>query len=63
MLAVCSAGNVPDVAEALVQEGYVVDYSRYSNLYTAARDARAAGRGIWRSGIRRPDEWRRRVGH
>jgi endonuclease YncB( thermonuclease family) len=61
MLAVCSAGNV---AEALVQEGYAVGYSRYSNLYTAAaRDARAAGRGIWRSSFRRPDEWRHRLGH
>lgn len=64
MLGICSAGNVPDVAEVLVQEGYAVDYSRYSDRYSvAARDARAAGRGIWQGRFERPEQWRHRHGH
>jgi endonuclease YncB( thermonuclease family) len=58
MLGICAAGDVPDVAEVLVQEGYAVDYSRYSNRYSAvAREARAAGRGIWRGSFERPEKW------
>ncbi len=64
MLGICSAGNVRDVGAALVQEGFAVDYSRYSNLYTsAARGARAAGRGIWRGRFEPPEQWRHRRGH
>ncbi len=64
MLGICSAGNVPDIGEALVQDGYAVDYSRYSNLYSAAaRGARAAGRGIWQGNFERPEQWRHRHGH
>ena len=64
MLGICAAGNVPDVGEVLVQEGYAVDYSRYSNLYTAlARDARAAGRGIWHGSFELPEKWRHRHSH
>ena len=63
MLGICSAGNVSDVAELLVQEGYAVDYSRYSWRYSAAaRTARAAGRGIWRGSFENPEQWRHRGG-
>lgn len=60
-LATCSAGDVADLGEALVREGYAVDYRRYSDDYLAAeREARAAGRGIWRGRFERPETWRHR---
>ena len=60
-LAVCSASGVADLGEALVRDGYAVDYRRYSNDYLAVeREARAARRGIWRGRFERPENWRHR---
>jgi endonuclease YncB( thermonuclease family) len=60
-LAVCAAGDVADVGEALVREGYAVDYGGFTSGYPAAeREARAARRGVWRGNFERPQEWRRR---
>jgi endonuclease YncB( thermonuclease family) len=58
-LAVCSAGDIADLGETLVREGYAVDY--YQGGYQAAeREARTARRGLWRGDFERPQDWRRR---
>ena len=60
-LAICSAGAVADLGEALVREGYAVDYGRAGSGYSAAKqEARAARRGLWRGAFERPQDWRRR---
>jgi len=60
-LAICSAGDIADLGEALVRDGYAVDYRRYTSDYLAAEDeARAARRGIWQGDFERPEDWRRR---
>jgi endonuclease YncB( thermonuclease family) len=56
-LAVCSAGSVADVGEALVREGYAVDYGGYA---AAEREARTARRGLWAGTFERPQDWRQR---
>jgi endonuclease YncB( thermonuclease family) len=58
-LGLCSAGPVADLGEALVREGYAVDYmgGRYSS---AEREAREARRGLWRGDFERPEDWRRK---
>jgi endonuclease YncB( thermonuclease family) len=58
-LAICSAGNIADLGEALVRAGLAVDY--FNGGYDAAeREARAARRGLWRGTFMRPQDWRRR---
>ena len=60
-LAVCSAGNIPDVGEVLVREGYAVNFALSSSGYPAAeRDAESARRGLWQGEFERPQDWRRR---
>jgi endonuclease YncB( thermonuclease family) len=60
-LAVCAASGVADLGEALVREGYAVDYGRNGDGYLVAeREARAAKRGLWRGEFERPQDWRRR---
>src|SRR5262245_20440568 len=60
-LAVCSAGNIPDVGEVLVREGYAVNFALSSSGYPAAeRDAQSARRGLWQGEFDRPQDWRRR---
>ncbi len=60
-LAVCSAGAVPDLGEALVRDGYALNYSRYTSAYVSAeRAARAARRGIWQGNFENPERWRHR---
>jgi endonuclease YncB( thermonuclease family) len=60
-LAVCSAGNIPDVSEVLVREGYAVNFALSSSGYPAAeRDAQSARRGLWQGEFERPQDWRRR---
>ena len=60
-LAVCSTGNVPDVGEVLVREGYAVNYTFGSGGYRAAeREAQSARRGLWQGEFERPQDWRRR---
>ena len=59
-LAACSAGDIADLGEALVREGYAVDSGGITSRYTAAQaEARAQRRGIWRGGFERPERWRR----
>ena len=58
-LAICSAGPVIDVGEAMVRAGYAVDFM--SGGYRGAEaEARAEKRGIWRGTFERPQDWRRR---
>ena len=60
-LAVCSGGNIPDVGEVLVREGYAVNFALSFSGYPAAeRDAQSARRGLWQGEFERPQDWRRR---
>jgi endonuclease YncB( thermonuclease family) len=60
-LAVCSAGDINDIGETLVREGYAVDYGDFRGGYPAAEyEARATRRGLWRGDFDRPQDWRRR---
>ena len=57
-LAICSAGPVVDVGEAMVRAGYAVDFM--SGGYRGAEaEARAEKRGIWRGTFEPPQDWRR----
>ena len=60
-LAVCAAGEVADIGEALVREGHAVSFDGFSSGYAAAeREAREGRRGLWRGDFERPQDWRRR---
>jgi endonuclease YncB( thermonuclease family) len=56
-LARCSAGDIADVGEALVREGYAIDFMK-GGYQAAEADARAAKRGIWRGEFEQPRDWR-----
>jgi endonuclease YncB( thermonuclease family) len=58
-LAVCSSGDIADLGERLVREGYAVGYSA-GDYAAAEREAKSAGRGIWAGSFERPQDWRRR---
>ena len=57
-LAICSAGPVADVGEAMVRAGYAVDFMSGGNR-AAEAEARTEKRGIWRGIFERPKDWRR----
>jgi len=59
-VAVCSAGGVPDLGEAMVRDGYAIDLGGAAgNPYAAAEaEAQATKRGIWRGTFQRPSDWR-----
>ena len=59
-IAKCSAHGVPDLSEAMVQDGYAIDLGRKTgSAYASAEsEARAEKRGIWRGTFQRPSEWR-----
>ena len=60
-IAVCSAESVPDLGEALVRDGYAIDFGPGNSAgpYRDAQDeAVAAKRGIWRGTFDRPSDWR-----
>ena len=58
-LAVCSAGDIADLGEAMVRAGYAVDASGFTSRYAAAEaQARAQRRGIWRGPFEHPQDWR-----
>jgi endonuclease YncB( thermonuclease family) len=60
-LAVCSAGNISDVGEILVREGYAVNFALDHGGYPAAeREAQSARRGLWQGEFESPRNWRRR---
>jgi endonuclease YncB( thermonuclease family) len=61
-LAVCAAGNVPDLGEALVREGYAVNYmgGAKGGYPDAEREAQSARKGLWQGEFERPYDWRRR---
>jgi len=60
-LATCSAGNIPDLGEVLVREGYAVNYAFGDHGYPdAEREARSAHRGIWQGEFEQPRSWRQR---
>lgn len=57
-LARCSAGDIPDLGEAMVRAGYAIDFmdGGYGAAEAAARVDR---RGIWRGDFQHPADWRR----
>lgn len=60
-LAVCSAGNIPDLGEMLVREGYAMNFALGHSGYPAAeREAQSARRGVWQGEYESPRNWRRR---
>ena len=60
VVAVCLVGGT-DLAAAMVGAGHALDYPRYSGGAYAdqEREARLAGRGVWRGSFENPAEWRR----
>ena len=59
-VAVCSAGGVPDLGEAMMRDGYAIDLGGAAgNPYRDIEaEAQAAKRGIWRGSFERPSDWR-----
>ena len=57
-LAVCSAGSVPDIGEAMVRSGYAVRLMS-PRYWLAEMDARYHKRGLWRGSFVSPADWRR----
>jgi endonuclease YncB( thermonuclease family) len=58
-LAICSAGAVRDMGEALVRAGLALNYDRYTSRYREAQeDARRVRRGVWSGSFDRPEDWR-----
>lgn len=59
-IATCSVDGVSDVSADLVAQGWAVSGDvRRAGIHAAReREAREAGRGIWRGTFDRPDEWR-----
>ena len=58
-LARCSAGPVNDIGEAMVREGFAIDFMQ-GGYKAAEAEARAAKRGIWAGKFERPQDYRRR---
>jgi endonuclease YncB( thermonuclease family) len=60
IVAVCRTSKVPDLGEALVREGFAVNFGgRAEGPYVDAEiEAQAAKRGIWRGNFERPSDWR-----
>jgi len=51
-----------DVGAPLVQEGWALDYPRYSGGHYRAQEAHArkAKRGMWAGTFEKPGDWRKR---
>jgi endonuclease YncB( thermonuclease family) len=61
VLAVCAAGAIRNLGEAMVLGGHAVNYDRYTDRYsTAQAHARAIRRGVWSGTFESPEDWRRR---
>lgn len=60
VVAICRTETVPDLGEALVREGFAVNFGgRAVGPYeTAEGEARDAKRGLWQGHFQRPSEWR-----
>ena len=60
IVAVCSAGGVPDLGEAMVRDGYAIDLGGAAGkpYRNAEAEAQTAKRGIWRGNFQRPSDWR-----
>jgi len=58
-LAICAAGDVRDLGEALVRAGYALNYDRYTDRYRAVQEhARSVRRGVWSGSFEPPEDWR-----
>jgi endonuclease YncB( thermonuclease family) len=61
VVAVCYTSAIPDLGEALVREGFAVNFGvgDAPGPYSAAEaDAQAAKRGLWRGTFDKPYNWR-----
>ena len=59
IVAVCSAEGVPDIAGAMVRDGYALVLGFATGNYQAAQvEAEVAKRGIWRGSFDLPAAWR-----
>lgn len=56
-LAVCSAGTVPDIGEAMVRAGYAVSFMS-PRYWLAELEARYHKRGLWSGSFVSPANWR-----
>ena len=55
-----NAGNIPDLGEMLVREGYAMNFALGHSGYPAAeREAQSARRGVWQGELESPRNWRR----
>ena len=57
-LAVCSAGTVPDIGEAMVRAGYAVSFMS-PRYWLAELEARYHKRGLWSGSFVSPANWRK----
>lgn len=63
LVATCTAGAA-DLGEAMVRDGWAIDYARYSKgaYREVEAEARAARRGIHQGAFQNPEEFRRQKG-
>lgn len=58
LIAICHVGEI-DIGQAMVNAGYAVAYTKFSDRYSEdEKIARLTRRGIWQSEFVRPDIWR-----
>jgi endonuclease YncB( thermonuclease family) len=59
-IATCSANGVPDIAEALVRDGWAISAAKLGEgkYAVAEKEARDAKRGIWQGPFERPAAYR-----
>lgn len=60
-VAICFSANGTDIGRHLIQQGYAVEYTEYSDGRYAADEeaARRARRGAWAMTFQEPAEWRK----
>ena len=59
-VAICFSANGTDIGRHLIQQGYAIEYTEYSDgRYKADEEsARREKRGMWAMTFQRPSEWR-----
>lgn len=60
-VAICFSASGTDIGRHIIQQGYAIEYTEYSDgRYKADEDgARAARRGMWGTSFQPPAEWRK----
>jgi endonuclease YncB( thermonuclease family) len=58
-VAICGTPSIPDLGRAMVRDGWVVAFVRYSRDYISEEaEARDAKRGLWSGSFELPWNWR-----